>query len=398
MASQQHTPGRSNVRQTERGAKYLAASAATDLLTTAVAFGTGLLIARFLGPHDRGVYTLVTTAGMLLAYAVGMGVFESLLARSQTPANTHAHLAVSLGGVGGAIMLGCALITNEIAFAQYALAPILWGILQVSLARSALTQNWSWIYLRATPNALQIAITLTLWATDRLTVLSALSAMLAGYIVALFLDRLLNGPHVGTKEPWAATIRAGAKQHILSIPRMANYRGPILVLGILGTPADVGFFAVASAVGSIVPTLTWSVTQNLLVLIARGSSRAQATQRALTRVGYASSIATAVICLWAGAPILTLLYGSAYSHTWPALVIVLAAQGMWLHSGLIQVQFRAIGQTGTVAAIEVAGIVAMVTVMYTTIGTGFMSAAFGTGASIVLTLTLCMAASRTTKE
>lgn len=374
-----------------RTGRYMALSSLTDLLTTAVAFGTGLLVARYLGPHDRGVYSLVTTVGMLLAFAVGMGQFESLLARGAGPSRGHFRAATALGLAGAALMVGIAWVTGEPLFAAYAAFPLLWNIMQIRLARAALDQDWSWIYLRALPNAVQISITAGLWISGHLTLTLALAAMLLGLGATLTLDRALNGAILGTTSvhPWRAILH-GAPHHMLNLPRMTNYRGPILVLGMLATPAEVGRFAVASAVGSLVPSLTWSLTQNLLVLTAKGSSQAARAQRALTVAGYASSIGASVLLAWAGSWVLSVLYGEQYADTWPALVIVLASQGLWLHSGLVQVRYRAAGLAHRAAAIECTGIIVMVVVMLATGGAGYLSAAYGTAATCATTLILSL--------
>lgn len=375
-----------------RSVKYLALSAGTDLLTTMVAFGTGLLVARFLGAHDRGVYTLVTTSGMLIAYAVGMGLFESLLSGNLRPSRAHLRTAVTLGTIGAVVMLLFAGSSQNPHFAVYAAFPVLWGVMQISLARAALEQRWSWVYLRALPSAIQITSTVALWLSGHLTVAAAMVAMLMGQAATFGIDRVLNGRFASRPGlRMRGVVWHGIPHHLLNLPRMANYRGPILVLGMLSSPTDVGLFAVASAVGSLVPALTWSVTQNLLVLTARGSGDADRTRKSLTVIGYVSSIGGAILFVFIGEDVLTWLYGPTFGGTWHALVLVLAAQGLWMHSSLLQVIYRTAGLSHWAAAIEVIGIATLLVVMFFTTTHGYMSAAYGTAATCVVTLCLSLA-------
>lgn len=365
-------------------------SSGADLLTTAVAFGTGLLVARTLGPYDRGVYTLVTTVGMLIAFTTGMGIFESLLSRNVTPSAGYHRTALATGVTGTLTMLLIAVIARQSYFLWYALFPLFWSLTQIYLARAALARDWSWVYLRVVPNAIQIMIVVALWLTGRLSVFAALVAMLAGQFVVLTMYRILRGKlPVRPTERISRTLRNGLPHHMLNLPRMANYRGPVLILGLVGSTRDVGLFAVASAVGSMVPTLTWSLMQNLLVLSSQGHRNAARARRVMILGGYLASIVTATLFLVIGEWTLRVLYGNAFAHTWPALVIVLAVQGMWLHSGLLEVQFRTAGVPQWAAAIEGLGIAVLIVVMLTTKSTGYMAAAYGTAATCLVTLLLC---------
>ena len=118
-------------------------------------------------PMISGLYSLVSTVGGLVAFIVGLGLFESLLARNFMPTVHWFRLAPLLGCVGGAIMLLVALWTGEVLYALYSPAPVLWGALQISLARACLGQSKAWLVLRLLPSTVQLVVTLTLLLVPR---------------------------------------------------------------------------------------------------------------------------------------------------------------------------------------------------------------------------------------
>jgi O-antigen/teichoic acid export membrane protein len=354
-----------------RSRGYLILSSVTDLLTTAAAFGTGFLVARFLGPHDRGLYTLVSTVGAVVAFITGFGIFESLLSHNESPTRRTVLIAACAGVPGAVFMVALATITHQPLFLLYSPLPIIWGILQMALARSCLVQGKAWFWLRLAPAALQLTVTVSLQILGLLTVRAALLALLAGFASTVLVDvvihRTLNARdsvHLPARE----ILRRGLDQHILNIPRMLNYRGPVLLIGILATPTQVGLFAVASSVASLVPALTWSLTQNLLVITMQDHASSLLLRRRLIQLGYLTSFLMAAIAITCGKQALAFIYGPRYGQAWIAFAILIACQGPWLHSGLLQTAFRAADLSHLAAFIEVGGLIIIASVTVALVG------------------------------
>ena len=107
-------------------------------------------------------------------------------------------------------------------------------------------------------------------------------------------------------------------------------------------------------------------------------------------VGYISSLVFAGLTPVIGKGLLVALYGVQYGDTWIALGIVVAVQGFWLHTGLLQTAFRASGVPHWAAVIEVLGVLVTIIVMVATASHGYFAAAIGTAASCIFTLAASM--------
>lgn len=335
-------------------------SSAADLLTTAVSFGTGVLVARVLGPEDRGIYSFVTATGAVVASLAGMGLFEALLARGGRPVPGAQWLAGLLGLAGTACMLILGFIHDEPMLVLYSPLPVIWGLLQVRLAQARIAGRGAWFWLRVVAPALQLVTTLVLVLAGRLTVGSAIIALLAGFVLAVVIDTLIvRRQHarsgLGGDEPGlqASLLRSGVHQHLLNVPRSLNYRGPLILLGFVASDRDLGLFAVAGSVASLVPILTWSIPQNLLAMRSARDRSATRVSRQLVTLSWLSGAVGGVLVILFGEVILGFVYGPAFGSAATAFAILTFAQAPWLHSSVVQAEYRAEGRAHVAAAIEV---------------------------------------------
>ncbi|WP_252975982.1 hypothetical protein [Janibacter melonis] len=136
--------------------------------------------------------------------------------------------------------------------------------------------------------------TLVLVAAGHLTVASAIAALLVGFTLAVVVDVLLarrQPAPAGACElagQERALLRSGMHQHLLNVPRSLNYRGPLIMLGFLATNQDLGLYAVAGSVASLIPILTWSIPQNLLAMRSAKDSAASRVSRQLVVLSWLS--------------------------------------------------------------------------------------------------------------
>ncbi|MCB5990843.1 lipopolysaccharide biosynthesis protein [Janibacter melonis] len=379
--------------------RNFALSSAADLLTTAASFGTGVLVARILGPEDRGVYSFVTATGAVVAYLAGMGLFEALLAKGRRPSNGVLWLAAGLGVVGSVVMFVVGAVRSEPMLQLYSPLPIIWGLLQVRLAHARITGRAAWFWLRVIAPALQLLTTLVLVVAGHLTVASAIAALLVGFAVAVVVDVIVErrqpahdrAPELDGHE--GTLLRSGLHQHLLNVPRSLNYRGPLIMLGFLATSEDLGLYAVAGSVASLIPILTWSIPQNLLAMRSAKDNAASRVSRQLVTLSWLSGAIGGTAALLLGEEVLALVYGSAFVPAVTGFIILTFAQAPWLHSSVVQADYRADGRAHVAAIIEVASLVVtlvLIALLYPIYGiTGVASSvAAGYVLSAVLTQSL----------
>lgn len=301
---------------------------------------SGIIVARAVGPHGKGVITAVTTWAQLLGLISIAGLAHATCVRVSTDrVETRAALgnalaySITLGGLvtaGGVIVLP--LLLSRLG--EQADSLVVWTVATIPVA--ILTECLLGILLahgrRRAYNASRLAgplalctTTSTLWATDRLTIAAAVAAFIVGSLV--------SGATAAAFMPWPValvhlrTLRAdlafGLKVHLSSLLGLAKFRLDILLMAAYLPAAEIGLYSVANNV--IYPITIIASTATILITAetARLRSDAFTTQldQQLALVGnsakrYSAFTLAGAAPLALALPVLVpLVFGSAFDRS-----------------------------------------------------------------------------------
>lgn len=373
-----------NYPQIARFLKSNTASGVTDIATTILGFGSGILVARATGPAGRGIYSTATVAGMLIAYGGSFGFFEAMLAESGVYFEARRRFALLCGAAGSLSMVVIGLTVDSYSsLLTYAPFPLIWGLLQVRMADARLLGDSAWIWLRLVAPSFGLAVFGGLALNGALTPYRALAAVMAGHGLAVLLYDASEGrrslPESQTVErSLRAVWKAGVRQHLVSFPRLVNMRLDLLLVAGIAPAREVGLYAVAGSVSSLIPTLTWSLPFNLLVLHGRDPSAAVRLKRSLTILAYVATAALTGLSVVFGHVILRTFYGREFEDAAMAFVTLIAAQALWMHTGILESEARARQLTYPTALSEIFGAAILCVITVTLYGRfGIMAPAVG---------------------
>ncbi|TCJ30218.1 lipopolysaccharide biosynthesis protein [Nocardioides jejuensis] len=324
--------------------KRLVGAAATNGIALVLGVLTGVLTARGLEPHDRGVLIALVAWGALFGTLTLIGLDESVIYHSRgSLAHALAHrrrltgpaLVQSLAGLVLTLVVGLAVVrpTNVddvIAVVLPLLIVPLNTISVMSLAplRAAeLTRSWN--RLRILPNLVYAAGLGLLVASGTLTVVTGLVVLVVGNAATAILcvrriARLERSVTDVAVVDHAAVRAYGSKLTLALLPQQLGPRVDQLLLPLLVSPAALGVYAVAAAIASIVLTVAVTLEQVLFPrLVAERSGR----RNLLLLIGAVAGLAVlGSVVIAAGAePLIRVVYGASYTDAAIAVPLLLAA-------------------------------------------------------------------------
>lgn len=324
---------------TSRGALTLAAGQAAGFL---IGMAGSALLARLLGPADRGTFELLVLYPNLAVLLLRAGVATGAVYHA---GNDDAE-RLRLGSIAcGATLLlglfGAAAGAGLVAVLPFVPAPrallllafaafpfFLW----ISNARELLNGLG-----RFRANAASIVFergfltcALVLAFLVQVHVLKALFALYLASVVAtaLLLARLVNvAPRLGPSRDLRRIGSYGARAAVAPILLFLQMRLDQMVLGAAGPAAALGFYVIAVTVSEVFLPLTDAIYSALYPRLMRaGADRTAIAARAL-RLGHALLAVCALLLALAAQPVVALLFGEAFL---PALAFV-----PWLLAGRI---------------------------------------------------------------
>ena len=329
--------------------KAVAGTVVARLLTFAIAAFTGLLIARMLGPTDRGIYAVLTNAVFIL-HAIGLlGIESANLYYTARGAKISSLVANSLGvGMGiGSVFAGAFLLLLDVArdslFPGVTLlaASVAMAGIPVALLNSYLT-GILWGQSRVLPvNVLYAAaaviqlatITAIYFLSDVGVVeLLAITFFLAALnvVAILFLLRRTPGIRITSSidlKLMRRMVRFSGMAYGANLFAMIAARGDLLLLNAIVGGAAVGHYAVAVALSQMMLLIPQSVQRVLFVRFS--GSDADETNRLLPlalRTVLLIMIALALAAALVASPVVRLVLGSEYAPT--ATLYILLLPGM----------------------------------------------------------------------
>lgn len=332
------------------GSRVLSTSATNMAIASGAAIG-GVLLARGLGPEDRGVYAAVFV-WMTYLLAVGEGGLNAAVVYfvSKAPDQLARITRLAFGGVvqQAFVVLGVSVgvvllldldvdLTRHYLLGFGLLVPaLLGGIFTASIYGSDLRL---WNLTRAVQVPVYTGGILVLVALDEITVNRALVvyglSVSATGLTSVFLARRLRGRASALPDSGAAPVDRRAIRHYAVpnaawvIPAMTNQRVDQMTLSVTVAPASLGAYAVASTWSQMATPAINAIGNELLPRISaqtEGGSRSAAARLALKRAAIGGAAAGVLSCLTAW-PAIHLLFGSSYADA--VLLSVLLAPTAW---------------------------------------------------------------------
>lgn len=315
--------------------------------TLAVGFVASLILARWLGPADRGLLAVLASVSTVALTLVGFGIPMAVLyiASLKEPRT---------GELLGNSLLYAALLTVLVPAAWLAREPLsdlftkgqaehLWPVAAALVPLTFVdwtTHNqllgrlrfgfFNLLTIASRIAALVVTVVLVAWlqvgVIGGLLALAAASAvMIAGALPPLLrearprLDRAL----------FRELLRYGSRVQVGSILQFVNYRLDVLVLQFFRPLAGVGTYVVAQIVAELVTTLATSFQTSVMPLVA--ADETAAGRDATTKAALRHHSALALVAIAGDALFGTLLilygYGHAYAPAIAPMFVLLPA--MW---------------------------------------------------------------------
>lgn len=306
------------------------------IFKTALALVLSILVARVLGPHDRGIYALATGvyAGLVLSVFIGISSAVSYFMLNTGAGRGILRPALLTGLVfciAGSVPILAMTQLGHNAWASLpsiALLPCnvpLMLVLGYALGTKRIRWQTSYAVVSTGVLLLGMGLTFALFSHRAFAAIAAyvvVNALIAaGSLVLVLVDaRKLPYRAVGLRQFFFFATRSG----VVNFVSLLNYRADLYVVGLLATPVVLGQYAVAisAAESLLVVTQVAAVATSPHVGSMEASAAAQLTARCV-RATLAVALATCVV-FYAIAPYAVgFLYGAAYLPMVPALRILL---------------------------------------------------------------------------
>lgn len=274
----------------------LTRSSAQTLLATGLMLmlnlATGVLVARFLGTAGRGEIAAIVTLGQTLGWAASMGCFQAVVfAVSRRPQSagsvlsTWMLLAVPLGLAGtliGELLVGTlfsaqtdeAVWLARLWLLMVPLMPLSEALGGVLVADHRFSSMNAYKLLQA---GLPLIVYVALLAADAFTVETVLAThvLVVAVYLAVLLRRVLRAHRLARPSAQIARrgLSFGARAQASNIGVQVNARLDLMIMPALLVASQVGLYAVAVSIATMIVTLAGSLAMIALPVAASGDSR-----------------------------------------------------------------------------------------------------------------------------
>ena len=315
-------------------ARATATMLAGRLSSNAGFFVAVLVIARALGPADRGAFAFVSVTGLIVAGLASFGIGPALAVlaarhpgRRRELAGTGVAWGALAGGVAGLLLLVVAyplrshlpdsvdvfaLVCIAVSAAGASTSGMSIAVLQGSNLfhrQAVVTAATPWIY---------VVILVIARLTGRLDLHSAIGAWVIYWLLMAFGVTVAAAVTIGLGRPRLRTIREslsfGARAWVGTLSVMLNARVDQVLMGFLATEAALGIYAVAVNVSEVLLYLPAIVGQVLLPRIAGGApERTASTTLAASRQLLVFTGLSVVVAGVLAPPLIPLVFGQPYA-------------------------------------------------------------------------------------
>jgi O-antigen/teichoic acid export membrane protein len=318
------------------------------LLNLVFAVTVSILLARFLGPENKGVYSVLILVASLASFLGNMGLGTAnvyFLSKGRSPESVlwNSLLASSLFGAililltipflgmisdfaGGSIAIWVLLAV--LGTIPFRIASLYVGNLFLGLDRIG-TYNIVSI-LNSALSLVPLVVFLYFFQDD---LVGALWAYIAGSVIGLFIPSFwIWFRRYSPMKPsfdWSLlkeSLLFGIKGHLGNIAGFLNYRMDVFLVAYFVGASGVGYYSIAVGMAEMMGILPSAVAMVLLPRVASSDSKTSWPNAAIScRNVVLLSVLAALLILALGGPIIDLAYGSEFAPSYPALIALLPA-------------------------------------------------------------------------
>jgi O-antigen/teichoic acid export membrane protein len=322
---------------------------AASVVSIPIGFLTSIVIARTLGPSNKGVFDLATASASLLALVLGFAMPAGItyaVARGLAAPRRVRRLVLA-AGVGQAVLgylllvaadripaLGAVLPSGDSTAIQV-LVPLLAAAAAIGTSLKAImlgqerfaTANWIDVGGRilALVGVVVLAIVID---RSSLTPAAVIAVSLAASIVMAVVFAVAGVRGTPRGGPLAITkgMRIAVPSYVANILQFLNYRLDLFLVAFFRTTAEVGLYALAATLAQML----WLVSNAMAtVLFPRVASDTEARDVTLDRTAFfsrfslASTLVLGVVLAVIADPFLRIVYGSQYEAAAVPILLLL---------------------------------------------------------------------------
>ena len=360
-------------------ARSLPATILVSIFIQAVNLGSGVVLARALGPSSRGDLAIAMLWPTLIAGVGGLGIAEAITyytGRDGERSGEVLSSALLVGIVQSVILLaaGWLLVPHLLAGKPSGVLDVtrlyLWIIplFPLTLYPLAVLQGKLLVgrfnLARASVHVMYTAALITLWGVHAVTVHSALEASLLATILTFVLTFWLVTTRVHIRLVSLAVVRSllsyGAKLHLGNVAALIAQRVDLLALTFLASSAALGNYVVASAMGAGAALIPSAVSTVLFPLFSKRESDAvpKGVARFVLLAGAVTVIAAPFLALvlpW----VLPFLFGPAFAAARATSMILVLAYLIRGWNQMLSSILRGTGRPIAASVGELGGLVVM---------------------------------------
>lgn len=357
----------------------LAVSLGTRLVMIALRLLRNILLARVLGPADRGLFALLSTLPDLIGAVTSGGLNTAIGydAARQRPMGVLLTQVIIYGSLlaGVLTLVGVGVMERFFGGSEIArqLGPLAWLLLlavPITVLKTGLLTLHNGdgrvdIYnaLRLVESLAPLVLFIGIWLVWRD---QALSAAVISWLVTTVLVAVAGWCWMArfhdVRLRWRAgeqgkLLRYGAQSHPAVLAQQLLMRSDYLFVGALLEPAALGFYAMASSAAELLLIVPEAITTPLMKrLLQQGDDIKELTPLALrvtASVMFCACLCMALIGHW----LIVTLFGSAFGPAYPALLALLPGLFCLCHASILRLDLLGKERPGTLSMIMVAGAV-----------------------------------------
>jgi len=308
-------------------------------------FATGIITARILGPHDRGLFTLLITLPQTLVTFAKMGVAQAnvyYVRRARVPVSTVASNSLVL-----TFLVSLLLLTACYFFGHWIIDPFTDGApwsyvwLALVLVPALLIESYFMAILQAVEafraynlqSVIKAILSFVGIATALLLVHGKLWAALMSQVAVLTacnLWLLIQCYRVApfglrwNQEVGRGTLSFGAKSYVQTLAAHLHYRIDLYLIALLLTPEQVAFYSIAVNMTNPILQIPDAIGTVIFPKLAGSSDHAAHERTAVTcRHTLFATLVAAIVYAGVGSQLMVLFYGSRYAPAIPPMFMML---------------------------------------------------------------------------
>lgn len=372
---------------------------------------SGVLTARLLGVDGRGQVAAITAWMLTLSWATSFGFSDAMIYQQSKRTASEATilsttlLSVPLLGVIG-VVLGQVLVpvgfsaqsdeTQALARIFFYGIPFLLGVNSVTALLAGQQRFGALSWVRLAQPASFAAVLVVLALADLFTVFAVLTAFLSSFALVLVLTAVNLIRRDGWHRPSLVLARRGLgfglRLQGVALGQLVTARLDLMLLPAFVMAADVGYYAIAVSIVSMVAVLFGSLSMVVFPMASRseGLERSRVIERGL-RLALVGGAIT-VLFLGLLAPwLVSLVYGDAFLPAVPALRLLLPGIVLWSACSILDGGLQAVNRPGRASLVQLLGLIVTAAGLLLTLPrAGILGAAATSSVAYALTFTVSL--------